>query len=77
MDHAGSKAWFEALRVLRERERQPRWGCVLSGDMQSHHQQAVEAAAWQGLAELADREMRAELSVYAVRPILWAGTALP
>jgi hypothetical protein len=73
----GRKAWFEALRALSDREREARWGWVLSGDLPPHHQQAVEGAAGQGLAELADREMRAELSAYEGRPILWAARLSP
>ncbi|MGW7256571.1 hypothetical protein [Streptomyces sp. NPDC054834] len=57
------------------RERQARWGWALSGDLQPHHQQAVEAAAGQGLAELADREM--ELSAHEGRPIVWAARLSP
>jgi hypothetical protein len=73
----GRKTWLEALRALREREREARWGWVLSGDLPPRHQQAVEAAAGRGLAELADREMRAELSAREGRPILWAARLSP
>ncbi|MFC9931948.1 DUF6417 family protein [Streptomyces sp. NPDC127190] len=66
----GRKAWLEALRVLRDGEAE--WGWVLSGQLRPQYQRAVEAAAGQGLAELADVLVRAELSAYAGRPILWA-----
>ncbi|WP_225102443.1 DUF6417 family protein [Streptomyces sp. CoH27] len=68
----GSKSCFEALGALREREVKAAWGWVLSSDVLPQHQQAVETAAGQGLAEVADREMRAELSALEGHPILWA-----
>ncbi|MFC9932435.1 DUF6417 family protein [Streptomyces sp. NPDC127190] len=64
----GRKGWLEALRVLRDAEVKAEWGWVLSGQLRPQ-QQAVEAAAGQGLA---DRLVRAELSAHAGRPILWA-----
>ncbi|MGW2492340.1 DUF6417 family protein [Streptomyces sp. NPDC001606] len=68
----GRKAWLEALRVLRDGEGEAEWGWVLSGQLRPHQQQAVEAAAGQGLAEMADVLVRAELSAHAGRPVLWA-----
>ncbi|MFE9455037.1 DUF6417 family protein [Streptomyces sp. NPDC006739] len=68
----GRKALLEALRVLRDREEEAEWGWVLSGELRPHHQQAVDDAARQGLAELADRETRAELSVCEDRAVWWA-----
>ncbi|MFI6359293.1 DUF6417 family protein [Streptomyces sp. NPDC050743] len=50
---------------------------MLSGDLRPNHQQGVESVAAQGLAELADREMRAELSAHEGRPILWAARLTP
>ena len=49
----------------------------LSGGLLPHHQQAVESAAQQGLAELAGREVRAELSAWEGRPVLWAARLSP
>lgn len=69
--------WLEALRDLCEREREAERGWVLSSDLLPRLQQAVESAAGHGLVELADREMRAELSVYAGWPILWAARLSP
>ncbi|KUM96190.1 hypothetical protein AQI95_42725 [Streptomyces yokosukanensis] len=63
--------------MLGEREREAERGWVLSAGLLPHHQQAVQAAARQGLAELADRETRAELSVWEDRPILWAARLSP
>ncbi|MER6062361.1 DUF6417 family protein [Streptomyces sp. NPDC001792] len=62
----------ELLRALRDREQQGQQGWVLSSDLPPGLQQAAEAAARQGLVRLADREMRAELSAYEGRPVLWA-----
>ncbi|WP_067118579.1 DUF6417 family protein [Streptomyces yokosukanensis] len=73
----GRRAWFEALRVLRERERDAEQGWVLSGDLLPDHQLSVQAAAGEGLAELADREVRAELSAWERRPVLWAARLSP
>ncbi|WP_146075309.1 DUF6417 family protein [Streptomyces sp. Ru71] len=58
--------------MLRELERDREHGWVPASSLASAEQRAVDAAAGRGLVELADREMRAELSVYEGRPILWA-----
>ncbi|WP_181139555.1 DUF6417 family protein [Streptomyces sp. Ru71] len=69
-----NKRWtqLEALRFLDEQEARSEHGWVLSTDVPPCHQQALEAAADNGLAELAGRDMRAELSAHEGRPVLWA-----
>ncbi|MEV0844352.1 DUF6417 family protein [Streptomyces sp. NPDC049954] len=68
-----SAARARALRVLRDGEREALRGWVLPGAVSAEQRRAVEAAARQGLAELAGPEVRAELSVaHAGRPVLWA-----
>ncbi|MFF7358350.1 DUF6417 family protein [Streptomyces filipinensis] len=66
------KALLEALRFLRDHEEVAEHGWVLLGALRPEHHKAVEVAAGQGLVELADRVMRAELSAYASRPVMWA-----
>ncbi|MGW7821947.1 DUF6417 family protein [Streptomyces puniciscabiei] len=73
----GRKSWLEALRVLRDLEKDAEWGWVLTGELSLRQQRAVEEAAGQGLVELADREMRAELSAYEDRAIRWAARLSP
>ncbi|MEV0982615.1 DUF6417 family protein [Streptomyces sp. NPDC049915] len=63
---------LDALRSLRERETGSGYGWVLSTDVPPGLQQSLQTAAAQGLVELADREVRAELSAYEGRPVLWA-----
>ncbi|MFF7357367.1 DUF6417 family protein [Streptomyces filipinensis] len=73
----GRKSWLEGLRVLRDLEKDAEWGWVLTGELSLRQQRAVEEAAGQGLVELADREMRAELSAYEDRAIRWAARLSP
>ncbi|WP_433455248.1 DUF6417 family protein [Streptomyces sp. CA-142005] len=61
-----------ALRVLRDHEEVAEHGWVLFGGLRPDHHKTVETAAGQGLVELADRDMRAELSAYEGRPVAWA-----
>ncbi|MFD5589332.1 DUF6417 family protein [Streptomyces sp. NPDC127063] len=68
---------LEVLRYLREREERSAYGWALSTEVQPRLQHSVQAAAAQGLAELADREMRAELSAHEGRPVLWAARLSP
>jgi hypothetical protein len=68
----GRKTLLEALRVLRDHEEVAEHGWVVLGALRPEHHKQVEAAVGQGLVELADREMRAELSAYEGRPIRWA-----
>ena len=77
MGMRGRKSWFEALRLLWEGDREAVRGWVLSGDLLPHHRQAVESAAELGLAELAGREVLAELSAWEGRPVLWAARLSP
>ncbi|MFI2207163.1 DUF6417 family protein [Streptomyces sp. NPDC020192] len=58
--------------MLRDGERDAAWGWVLSSDMPPQYQQAVETATGLARAEVADREVRAELSTLEGTPILWA-----
>jgi hypothetical protein len=57
-------------RALRDFEEETEWGWLLSDELRSRHQQAVEAAVGQGPAELADRETPAELARPAARGLL-------
>jgi hypothetical protein len=66
------KALLEALRVLRDHQEVAERGWVLFGALRPDHHKAVEAAVGQGLAELADPVMRAELSAHEGRPVIWA-----
>ncbi|MEV0982533.1 DUF6417 family protein [Streptomyces sp. NPDC049915] len=68
---------LDALRALREREAKSVYGWVLSTDVPPGLQQSLQTAAAQGLVELADREVRAELSAYEGRPVLWAARLSP
>ncbi|MGV9625420.1 DUF6417 family protein [Streptomyces sp. NPDC003487] len=63
---------LDVLRSLRERETAAVYGWVLSTDVPPGLQQSLQTAAAQGLVELADREIRAELSAHEGRPVLWA-----
>ncbi|WP_067136698.1 DUF6417 family protein [Streptomyces yokosukanensis] len=73
----GRKSWLEAMRVLRHLEKDAEWGWVLVGELLPRHQRAAQAAAEQGLVELAGRETRAELSAYEDRPVRWAARLSP
>lgn len=66
------KTFLEALRALRDQEEAAEHGWVLLGMLRPDHHKAVESAVGQGLVELADRETRAELSVYEGGPVVWA-----
>jgi hypothetical protein len=66
------KAKLEVLRLLAEREQRARHGWILPADLLVSRRPAVEAAARHGLAELADRDTRAELSAYEGGPVMWA-----
>ncbi|MER6032191.1 DUF6417 family protein [Streptomyces sp. NPDC001851] len=68
----GRKALLEALRVLRDHQEAAQHGWVLLGTLRPEHHKGVEAAVGLGQAELADREMRAELSAYEGRAVRWA-----
>ncbi|MEU2930570.1 hypothetical protein ABZ636_36910 [Streptomyces sp. NPDC007251] len=60
----GRKTLLEALRVLRDHEEVTEYGWVLLGMLRPEHYKGAQAAVGQGVVELADREMRAELSAY-------------
>jgi hypothetical protein len=66
------ETFLEALRALRDHEEVAEHGWVLLGMLRPDHHKAVESAAGQGLVELADRRMHAELSVYVCRPFVRA-----
>ncbi|MGW3177476.1 DUF6417 family protein [Streptomyces sp. NPDC001153] len=66
------KTFLEALLALRDHEEVAEHGWVLLGMLRPDHHKAVESAAREGLVELADRETRAELSVYEGGPVVWA-----
>ncbi|MGW5433182.1 DUF6417 family protein [Streptomyces sp. NPDC004059] len=70
--HGRKGLLIETLRVLRDHEEVAGHGWVLFGGLRPDHHKAVEMAAGQGLVELAGREMRAELSAYEGRPVVWA-----
>ncbi|MGW7824854.1 DUF6417 family protein [Streptomyces puniciscabiei] len=63
---------LEALRVLRDHQEVAERGWVLFRALRPDHHEAVEAAAGQGLVEVADAVMRAELSAHEGRPVVWA-----
>lgn len=65
-------ARVEALVVLRDRARSTRDDWVPISDLPQGYRRPVERAVGEGLAELADRETRAELSALARQPIRWA-----
>lgn len=60
------------LDMLWEREQAAREAWVLDVVVPVQDQQRVEALASEGLVELADREIRAELSARLSRPVRWA-----
>ncbi|WP_328349356.1 DUF6417 family protein [Streptomyces sp. NBC_00445] len=69
------RSWEKRLAVLEALhggEQASRHGWVLDNDVPGSFQQSVESAVREGLAELADRETRAELSAHEGRPIRWA-----
>ncbi|MFF4693623.1 hypothetical protein [Streptomyces sp. NPDC001307] len=66
------KTFLEALRALRDHEEVAEHGWVLLGMLRPDHHKAVESATGQGLVELADRKMHAELSVHVCRPLVRA-----
>jgi hypothetical protein len=66
------KALLEALRILRDHQEVAERGWVLFGALRPDRHEAVEAAAGQGLVEVADPVMRAELSAHEGRPVVWA-----
>ncbi|MEV6057721.1 DUF6417 family protein [Streptomyces sp. NPDC052107] len=70
--HGRKGLLVETLRVLRDHEEVAEHGWVLFGALRPHHHKTVDMAAGQGLAELAGRDMRAELSAYEGRPVVWA-----
>ena len=61
-----------ALEMLDEAERAARHGWVLDDQVPAGFQQSAEPVLRQGLAELADRDTRAELSARVSRPVRWA-----
>ncbi|MEU9072073.1 DUF6417 family protein [Streptomyces sp. NPDC048306] len=61
---------LEVLRLLGEREAEVGW--LLSTDAPPGAQQTMHTLAGLGLVELADANTRAQLSVQAGRPLLWA-----
>jgi hypothetical protein len=66
---------LEALRSLRERETGSRYGWALDTDgdaVTSRGKRSVQDLVGEGLAELADREVRAELSAREGRAVVWA-----
>ncbi|MEV1080930.1 DUF6417 family protein [Streptomyces sp. NPDC050211] len=74
------KSWEKRLTVLEalhEREHASEHGWVLDNDVRGSFQQGVESAVREGLAELADRETRAELSAHEGRPVRWAARLTP
>ncbi|MFD5589426.1 DUF6417 family protein [Streptomyces sp. NPDC127063] len=68
---------LDVLHSLRERETRSGYGWALSTDVPPGLQQSLQTAAAQGLVELADREIRAELSAHEGRPVLWAARLSP
>lgn len=74
------RSWEKRLAVLEtlyEREQASQHDWVLDNDIPESFQQSVESAVREGLAELAGRETRAELSAYEGRPIRWAARLTP
>jgi hypothetical protein len=62
----------EALAVLWERQQASEHGWVLEGPEHISQREGVAALERAGLAELAGREVRAELSAWEGRPVRWA-----
>ncbi|MFJ4790824.1 DUF6417 family protein [Streptomyces sp. NPDC088794] len=66
-----------ALELLGDGERAARHTWVVDGQAPDGLQQSVERLVSDGLAELAGRETRAELSVLLARPVRWAARLTP
>ncbi|MFJ9893468.1 DUF6417 family protein [Streptomyces sp. NPDC091280] len=66
-----------ALELLDAGERATRHGWVLDAQATAAVQNSVERVAGEGLAELANRETRAELSALHSRPVRWAARLSP
>lgn len=67
--------WEKRIAVLEDldaRQREARHKWVVEDEGLAAFRQGVEAVAAEGLAELADRDTRTELSAYAARPVHWA-----
>ncbi|MFF9275026.1 DUF6417 family protein [Streptomyces griseosporeus] len=62
----------DALAALWERQQASEHGWVLEGPERISQREGVAALEQAGLAELADREVRAELSAWEGRPVRWA-----
>jgi hypothetical protein len=60
------------LEELDERQRASQHHWVVDEEGHLPCRRDVETVVGEGLAELADRETRAELSAYAARPVHWA-----
>jgi hypothetical protein len=73
----GWEKQLAVLEALHEREEAAQHGWVLDNDVPDSFQQSVESALREGLAELADRETRAELSAHEGRAIRWAARLTP
>lgn len=67
-----SEKRITVLEVLHEHERAARHAWVVDEAVPASFQQSAESVVREGLAELADRDTRAELSVLAARPVRWA-----
>ncbi|WP_206342299.1 DUF6417 family protein [Streptomyces ureilyticus] len=67
-----SEKRIAVLEVLHEHERAARHAWVVDDAVPASFQQSAELVVREGLAELADRDTRAELSVLAARPVRWA-----
>ncbi|MFH8939475.1 DUF6417 family protein [Streptomyces griseosporeus] len=63
---------YDALAVLWERQQASEHGWVLEGPERISQREGVAALERSGLAELADRVVRAELSAWEGRPVRWA-----
>lgn len=72
---SGMRSWerrIGVLEMLHGREQAVGRGWVLDQEVSTAFQQSVDTAVGEGLAELADRDTRAELSAHAGRPVRWA-----
>ncbi|MET7573235.1 DUF6417 family protein [Streptomyces sp. NPDC005492] len=65
------------LEMLDAGERGGGHGWVLDDQVPSAEQHGVEPVVGEGLAELADRDTRAELSALTSRPVRWAARLTP
>lgn len=66
-----------ALETLDAGELRARHGWVLDDQAPAAVQHSVEQVVGEGLAELADRDTRAELSALTARPVRWAARLTP